>query len=109
MKVILITAVAVATLMSCQSEKDKLIDSKISSIDERLKSIDYDLEDWDRYDELRRRKSTKIWFISSYGGDTIYERPEYTKEEREFMGKMEAELDYHSKLQEEKEYWILQK
>jgi len=109
MKVMIITAVAVATLMSCQSEKDKLIDSKISSIDERLKSIDYDLEDWDRYDELRRRKNTKIWYISSYSGDTVYERPEYTKEEREFMYTLEAKLHYSSELQAEKEHWILQK
>jgi len=109
MKVMIITAVAVATLISCQSEKDKLIDSKIASIDTRLESIDYDLEDWDRYDELSRRKSTKIRYISSYSGDTLYEQPEYTEEEREFMYTLEAKLNRSSELKLEKEYWILQK
>jgi hypothetical protein len=109
MKKIIIATIAVSTLISCQSEKDKLIDSKISSIDTRLESIEYDLEDWDRYDELRRRKSTKIRYIGSYSGDTLYEQPEYTEEEREFMYTLEAKLNRSSELKSEKEYWILQK
>jgi hypothetical protein len=109
MKEIIIATVAVATLISCQSEKDKLIDGKISSIDTRLESINYNLEDWDRYYELMKRKSTKIRHVSSYSGDTLYERPEYTEEEREFMYTLEAKLHRSSELKSEKEYWILQK
>ena len=107
MKEMMVAVVAVATLMSCQSEKDKLIDSKIASIDARLELVDYELSDFDKYYELMQRKGEVRRIMDS--GDTLYELPDYTEEERKFMYTLEAKLDRYSQLEEEREFWILQK
>jgi len=107
MKEMIIAAVAVATLMSCQSEKDKLIDSKISSIDARLELVDYELSDFDKYDKLMQRKGEVRRIMDS--GDTLYELPDYTEEELKLIGEIEWKVNYSSQLKEEREFWVLQK
>ena len=92
MKEIIIAAVAVATLMSCQSEKDKLIDSKIASIDARL-DYDISLEDHEYFQKLMERDVNV----------------EYTEKERKFINIMKAKINYYSQLEEEREFWVLQK
>ncbi len=96
MKEIIIVAVAVATLISCQSEKDKLIDDKISSIDARLESIvesiDLTRDEQDRYLELMGK-----------------DRDSLTDKELELMLTVEAISNRCTQLNEEREYWILQK
>ena len=92
MKKIIIAAVAIATLMSCQSEKDKLIDEKIASIDSQLESIELIEEDFNRYMEILEREDFNP-----------------TDEELEFMAEHDYKSNLHTQLTEKREYWVLQK
>ena len=89
-KVLLV--LSIVTITSCQSEKDKLIDSKISSIDAQLELIELTEDEFDRDLELL----DKDW-------------SDLTDEEKMFMATFEAKVNRHTQLTKEREYWVLQK
>jgi predicted transglutaminase-like cysteine proteinase len=94
MKEIIIAAVAVATLMSCQSEKDKLIDSKISTIDAKLELINLTEADFDSVLLLMNQDTLGLNF---------------TDEEIMFMEEVNYKINRHTQLINERENWVLQK
>ncbi len=94
MKEIIIAAVAVATLMSCQSEKDKLIDSKISTIDAELELINLTEADFDSVLLLMNQDTLGLNF---------------TDEEIMFMEEVNYKINRHTQLINERENWVLQK
>ena len=94
MKEIIIAAVAVATLMSCQSEKDKLIDSKISTIDVELELINLTEADFDSVLLLMNQDTLGLNF---------------TDEEIMFMEEVNYKINRHTQLINERENWVLQK
>jgi hypothetical protein len=104
MKEIMIAAVAVATLMSCQpNEKELLIDSKISEIDSKISRIEsnFSSKDWEQLKSLQDR------YFKGLTGPT--RKHDLTDEELRLYYDMSSDFKYILELKKERENWVLQK